>query len=137
MITKALLSEVSKVATVVVTLVALSGCATTAQIDAGVGRFNYRPVSEALVVWGHPSSVDVVDDMKYYIWSDNTQAYMPMYQTNSTTGYVSGQYVNLSTPATTMIPVRYTCERTLIVDSSNIVHGSSWRGNHCNVYAAR
>lgn len=116
---------------------AASGCTTVAQIDAGIGQQLGKPISSAMLSWGHPSSVDSVGQDKYYTWSDNSQGSIPIYSTASTTGYVSGQYVNLSTPTTTMIPVRYSCDRTLVANPSGTVIAYSWRGNNCGAYALK
>lgn len=125
------------IAATVVALVGFAGCATTAQIDAGIGNLVGQPTEVALRAWGYPDSSMPLGDNIVLIWGESWDVSMlvPQYTTAST--YVNGNTYTTGVNSFMEQRVHLGCVRKLSANPKGIIVGYSWSGNDCGRYASR
>ena len=116
-------------------LVSVSGCATTAQINAAMQSWVGHSMSELVAAWGPPSQV--LDDgsggkILSYQYTRAHTTHGAAYTQSSATAYgVGGHAYASGSSVTTYGPSRTTTTnswRTFWVDSRGVVVNWSWQG---------
>lgn len=115
------------------TLLALTGCATWSQMDQGLASLRGKPLDRAIKVLGYPSGEQNIAGKRLIVWARNATQTMYHPQTATTygnvySGGVMGTYSQTTTYGT-YVPVTYACNITLEVDSSDTIVAYQYQGN--------
>jgi hypothetical protein len=89
--------------------------------------FDYS-VDDIIAVWGYPTEEKNVANKRLLIWTNNKTTYVPKNQNS----YVYGNTIN--TYSTGGYYNSYYCNKTIEIDSKNIIIGHQWEGNNCPAF---
>jgi hypothetical protein len=123
--------------------VALTGCATWGQFDAGLHTLVGQPLSTATDVLGYPTGEREIAGLHLVQWGRSSQGFVPITMPVHSYGTVSGPggfgSFSSTSSQTSFVPVHYNCSITLRVDSTNVVTGYNYEGNlgGCGSYIKR
>ena len=114
----------------VLSLLALSGCATTSVMNGIMSSWDGENIEAVTAQWGYPDEQREFNGKKLYVWHHNKGFYMPA--TTNTTGTVN-PYGGFKATSTTTggHAVSGACDRILEVDGSGTVTKWQWQGNNC------
>lgn len=95
------------------------------------------PLDDVILVWGVPTTEQVIAGHHYIKWINSSRGYIPQYtygNINGNSAYV-GNYKysngNINTTSYGGYSVQYTCERILEIDENNIIIHGQVSGNLC------
>jgi hypothetical protein len=120
-------------------LLAMAGCQTFENMDAGLSGLHGQPYQAAFDVLGFPDSESSIAGKRVFTWgSRNTGSYTVPTSTTST-AYVNGQIVTVQSQGTTTESFDYHCKIDVIVGASGIIEHTKYDGNigGCERYAQR
>jgi hypothetical protein len=123
-----------KASTMALAIAALAGCATTGgTMDRIMGSWMGRPADEMVRAWGVPDRGFKTRDGTLYEWTTTQTATTRGAAT--TTGTISGNYIDLRTTYSPPVTLHGVCVRQVTVGAEGTVIGASWQGNNCCVMA--
>jgi hypothetical protein len=113
--------------TFLVTVMLLSGCATTEKYEAKLNRWIGHSINELMASWGYPDgSFDAPNGNKIYVYSN---------QSSFTTPTMTTIRPNLYGPPTAYTTGGFTrnfwCKTYFEVDNDKRIIKWSWEGNNC------
>ncbi|WP_026283348.1 hypothetical protein [Rhizobium sp. 2MFCol3.1] len=121
----------------IASLVALTGCVTSEDIQSGVNTFKGQNYKAAFAQLGFPDAENKIAGHTVYTWGNqNSGSYtVPTYQTATT--YVNGQAITTNIQGSRTESFNYECRLSLIVNSAGIVVDTKVEGNlgGCERYA--
>ena len=134
----------------VLAMLALGGCATTANYEAILQSWIGQPVDSLVASWGPPqSSFQLNNGGQVLEFSDQRNMQMPGYSYTSpqttyhsgtasaygTGGSATGTYSGTSTTyvqqQTPGYNIALSCKTRITVDSNGIITNWAWQGNNC------
>ncbi|MFI4976194.1 MAG: hypothetical protein ACHP84_16775 [Caulobacterales bacterium] len=119
---------------------ALAGCATTADLDAGLSSLVGQPVKVAMDRLGPPTGQSEQDGEKVYFWASNQDvSFTTPAGTENTYGAAGAMPELTKQPETVSPPVNFRCEIMITVGGDEKIKSYHWSGNldGCSSYAAR
>ncbi|WP_454700824.1 hypothetical protein [Agrobacterium burrii] len=127
-----------RVAAAAATLVVLSGCVSSEQINAGVNTLKGKPYQSAFSTLGFPDEEKKIAGFTVYTWSNQSSGSYTVPTYNTATTYVNGQTVYSQIQGSQTHNYSYSCKLDLIVDSKGIVIDTKLEGDigGCERYAA-
>jgi hypothetical protein len=115
-------------------LLALTGCATTADVDKARASWNGATYDEVVAAWGQPvSQTTLKDGLQGYTWISQSAGYGPSVGAYGGSG---GGGVGISLPLPGMGGmVSGHCQRTLGFEDGRVVH-QIWQGTtqYCSIF---
>jgi hypothetical protein len=116
--------------TLVAMLVALAGCATTANYEKMLNSWIGVQEIELVRSWGPPANSYSVGSNKFLVYNSSRSMVMPgVAPTYTATTYGNTTYVN-SAGGTPAYQLNLNCQTTFEIQGERIV-SYSWRGNNC------
>lgn len=113
-----------------ISLVSLSGCATTSIMDGIMSSWSGESIESVTAQWGYPDEQREFNGNKLYVWHHNKGFYLP--STTTTTGTVNAYGgINATSTTTGGNTINGNCDRILEVDSKGTVIKWQWQGNNC------
>lgn len=108
----------------------LAGCATQAKFEAKLNTFVGSMEGDLVHQWGAPDSVyPMADGTKILTYRRAGQAFIPGYQTATTTVYGNTAYTQVNGSPGMMIAQH--CKIDWTVDSHGLISSWRWEGNAC------
>lgn len=128
-----------KLITTISTLIALAGCSTTEDLQAGLGELKGKPYQAAFAKLGFPDSEKTIAGHKVYGWSTQNSGSYSVPQFNTATSYVNGQAIYTNYQTSKQVSYDYYCTVEVIVDASGIIAHTKFDGNigGCETFAQR
>ena len=120
-----------------IAVLALAGCVTPDQINAGARSFEGKSYKEAFAALGFPDQEQKIADHTVYIWSNRNAGSYTVPTTETATTYVGGQTVYTTVQGTKTESYDWNCTLRLVVDPKGIVIEAKADGNigGCQRYA--
>ena len=115
----------------------LAGCITTEKVNAGFQTLAGKDISTVYPYIGHPDDVkSLTDDQKMFVWRHVASASIPMYTTQTTTGYDNyGNTYYGTTSGMSSMAYAIQCEAKVVTDSNNRIISWSFNGDNDGCYA--
>ena len=123
----------------VLSLLALTGCATFSTMETGLNSMIGQPLSVAIDRLGYPGGQMEVGNDRVYAWGRSFSMNMPQYNTAQTTGQVGNTGFSATTGYTSYTNVNYNCNIKIVTDSVGIIKNWEFDGNigGCEAYSKR
>lgn len=119
-------------------LLVLSGCVTTEDINAGVLTLEGKPYQYAFDRIGYPDMERKIAGKTVFTWVNRESGTYAVPDTETATAIVDGHIITTEIQTTRLESYNYHCKLDLIVNSGGIVERAESEGNlqGCKRYAA-
>jgi len=122
------------VASAIISVGALTGCATTEKYDAMLKSWVGHPIGDYIAANGYTPS-QVIDEAngKIYVFNVSSHGMYQMPTTTTANVYGTGNmaYGSATTSGGMLVPINYDCTWTFRTNESGNIYQYSWRGNSC------
>lgn len=107
----------------------VSGCATFAQMERGLGYLMGKNEQTAFNVLGYPNGKQQFGEDTVYYWSVSSSGALILPQSSTTYGTVGTTPVYGTTTYNQVVPVNYNCQIKLISSKDGILKSWEYNGN--------
>lgn len=120
-------------------LLALSGCTTFSDIEAGLGALEGRRIESAFSALGYPDDTIQVGRDTAYVWGNRQSFNLAVPTSETAYGTVGGRTFSATTYGTSYQQVNYQCDIKVVANSSGMIKAWDYFGNvgGCSRYSTR